>query len=355
MADCSFIVTGCCKLDKIDRRQRMADVARQAGVSLSTVDRVLNERGSVSDGKRRKVLQAAQALGLKRLLPSPVHGLLRFDLLMVDSATDHYQRLTAAFVQQAQKHRSRLVLQRHVWQERDPQQLLDLISNPKIPRQGMIVVAQDTPQVRAALEAQIVANVPVVLLTSSLSGLSGVTYVGIDNLKAGRAAGRLMSQWVKPGQGPVVLITNSLLYHAHQQRVQGFLDVMAERAPQVQVVGPLECFDDNDLNAAKLGEYVKQGLPIAGVYTTGSGSTGVHRALSRFTPCPVWISHEATRQHAQMLAEGTLSLVLDQDPEGQAEAAIQQLLYANGDLDAPPLVRPQLRIVIDETVDPSAV
>lgn len=80
----------------------MADVARQAGVSLSTVDRVLNERGSVSDSKRRKVLQAAQVLGLKRLLPSPVHGLLRFDLLMVDSTTDHYQRLASAFVQQAE-------------------------------------------------------------------------------------------------------------------------------------------------------------------------------------------------------------------------------------------------------------
>jgi len=339
------------QVDKIDRRQRMADVALQAGVSLSTVDRVLNERGSVSDSKRRKVLQAAQVLGLKRLLPSPVHGLLRFDLLMVDSTTDHFQRLTAAFVQQAQMHRSRLVLQRQVWQERDPQQLLALISRPRVPRQGMIVVAQDTPEVRAALKAQIDAGVPVVLLTSSLSGLTGATYVGIDNHKAGRAAGRLMSQWVRPGQGPVLLVTNSLLYHAHQQRVQGCLEVMGERAPNVAVLGPLECFDDDDLNAATLSQYSTQDAPIAGLYTTGSGSTGVHRGLKRLTASPVWISHEATHQHADMLAEGVMSLVLDQDPEGQAEAAIQQLLYANGDLDAPPQVHPQLRIVIDETVD----
>ncbi|ENB9663692.1 MULTISPECIES: helix-turn-helix domain-containing protein [Pseudomonas] len=68
-------------MDKIDRRQGMADVAQLAGVSLSTVDRVLNERGSVSDSKRRKVLQAAQVLGLKRLLPSALHGLLRFALI----------------------------------------------------------------------------------------------------------------------------------------------------------------------------------------------------------------------------------------------------------------------------------
>lgn len=52
-------------VNKNDRRQGMADVAQQAGVSLSTVDRVLNERGSVSDSKRRKVLQAAQAQGVE--------------------------------------------------------------------------------------------------------------------------------------------------------------------------------------------------------------------------------------------------------------------------------------------------
>ncbi len=81
MADSAPFVSGCFQVDKIDRRQGMADVAQLAGVSLSTVDRVLNERGSVSDSKRRKVLQAAQVLGLKRLLPSALHGLLRFALI----------------------------------------------------------------------------------------------------------------------------------------------------------------------------------------------------------------------------------------------------------------------------------
>ncbi|MFK3816031.1 LacI family DNA-binding transcriptional regulator [Pseudomonas sp. NPDC089407] len=337
-------------MDKTDRRQRMADVAERAGVSLSTVDRVLNERGSVSDAKRRKVLQAAQALGLKRLLPSAVHGLLRFDLVLVDSTTDHFKRLAAAFARQAQMHRSRLVLQRHTWQERAPQQLPELINHPKVPRQGLIVVAQDTPQVREALRAQVAAGVPVVLLTTSLPELAGTRYVGIDNHVAGRAAGRLMSQWVRGREGRVVLLTNSLLYHAHQQRVQGFLEVMAEQAQHVEVVGPIECFDNDDLNATKMNKLLQQGQ-LCGLYSTGSGSAGVGRALARQAQRPVWITHEATAAHAAMLREGLLSLVLDQDPEGQAEAAIQQLLYANGDLNAPPQVRPQLRIVIDETLE----
>ncbi|MEQ7918584.1 LacI family DNA-binding transcriptional regulator [Xanthomonas sp. WHRI 1810A] len=217
-------------MDSENRRAGLLKVADLAGVSLSTVDRVLNERGSVSDHKRRKVLNAARALGLKRLLPSPVHGLLRFDLLMVESSADHFRRLTRAFTLQGQMMRSRLMLQTQTWDEHNPEQLLDFIARPRTARQGLIVVAHDTPTIRAALQAQISQGVPVVLLTSSLSGLDGATFIGIDNRVAGRSAGRLLSQWVGANAGHVLLLTNCLLYHAHQQRVGEFLDVLYQRA-----------------------------------------------------------------------------------------------------------------------------
>ena len=337
-------------MDSENQKKRMAHVADLAGVSLSTVDRVLNERGSVSDLKRRKVLNAARALGLKRLLPSPVHGLLRFDLLMVESATDHFRRLATAFSRQAQMLRPRLVLQRQTWHERNPEQLLDFISKPRTARHGLIVVAHDTPAIRAALQAQIAQGVPVVLLTSSLSGLEGATYVGIDNRMAGRSAGRLLSQWVGRTAGRVLLLTNSLLYHAHQQRVGGFLEVLHERAPDLVVSGPVECYDDDAQTARAVHSALSEGDGPIALYNTGCGSMGIRHALLEHDIRPVWITHEASQQHAELLREGLLSLVLDQDPEGQAEAAIQHLLYANGDLDAPVEIAPQLRIVIDETL-----
>ncbi|WP_158664908.1 LacI family DNA-binding transcriptional regulator [Pseudomonas sp. SWI44] len=337
-------------MDSLNQKKRLAHVAELAGVSLSTVDRVLNERGSVSDAKRRKVLNAARALDLRRVLPSPVHGLLRFDLLMVESSTDHYRRVAAAFTRQAQLLRSRLVLQRQTWDERDPQQLLDFIAKPRTARQGLIVVAHDLPVIRAALQAQIDQGVPVVLLTSSLSGLTGATFIGIDNHMAGRSAGRLLAQWVLPERGQVLLITNSLLYHAHQARVGGFLQVLRERAPHLAISHPVECHDNDYMTAQAVRDAVEDGQPLAAIYNTGSGSAGIRKALLELDLRPVWITHEASQQHADFLREGLLSLVLDQDPECQAEAAIQHLLYANGDLQSPAQAAPQLRIVIDETL-----
>jgi LacI family transcriptional regulator len=242
------------------------------------------------------------------------------------------------------------VLQRHTWDERAPQQLLELINQPRTARQGLIVVAHDLPAVRTALQAQINQGVPVVLLTSSLSGLVGATYIGIDNRMAGRSAARLLGQWTMPAAGGVLLITNSLLYHAHQQRVEGFLQVLREQAPHLAVSAPMECRDDDALTAQAVRDAVAGGHPPAAIYNTGSGSAGIRQALLELNLHPVWLTHEASQQHADFLREGLLSLVLDQDPECQAEAAIQHLLYANGDLEAPAQKTPQLRIVIDETL-----
>lgn len=332
------------------QKMGLTQVADLAGVSLSTVDRVINERGSVSDTKRRKVLAAARTLGLKRLLPSPIHGLLRFDLLIVDSHTDHYRRMAAAFTRQAQLHSRRLIIQRQTWDEQSPQQLLDFIAKPRTARQGLIVVAYDTPAIRSALQVQISLGVPVVLLTSSLAGLEGATYIGIDNHMAGRSAGRLLSQWVGATAGQVLLITNSLLFHAHQQRVEGFMEVLRERAPGLIINGPMQCNDDDVRTEAAVHSIIAAGQGLAAIYDTGSGSAGIQRALRKHAIRPVWLGHEASEQHAGLLREGLLSLVLDQDPEGQAQAAIQHLLYVNGDLEAPVQINPQLRIVIDETL-----
>src|SRR5260370_39222860 len=48
------------------RRPTMPDVARQAGVSLKTVSRVINDEPNVSPATTVRVLDAVEALGFRR-------------------------------------------------------------------------------------------------------------------------------------------------------------------------------------------------------------------------------------------------------------------------------------------------
>ena len=48
-----------------DKRITIKDIAQLAGVSKGTVDRVIHNRGEVSEASRQKVLEVAQRIGYK--------------------------------------------------------------------------------------------------------------------------------------------------------------------------------------------------------------------------------------------------------------------------------------------------
>jgi LacI family transcriptional regulator len=71
------------------RKANAADVARAAGVSPATVDRVLNGRGGVSVEKERRVVECARRLSLDRNLSVRPTRLLRIAAL-IGSATNPF-------------------------------------------------------------------------------------------------------------------------------------------------------------------------------------------------------------------------------------------------------------------------
>jgi LacI family transcriptional regulator len=56
------------------QKVRLQDIAEMTGVGIATVDRVLNERGSVAPQTAEKVLAMARRLKLKRILPASTAG-----------------------------------------------------------------------------------------------------------------------------------------------------------------------------------------------------------------------------------------------------------------------------------------
>lgn len=84
------------------RCPRFDEIAVAAGVSVATVDRVLNERGSVSPAARERVVAAARQLGVGRVLPELHHKLVRIDLLLPLNETPFFLQLNDALQQHIQ-------------------------------------------------------------------------------------------------------------------------------------------------------------------------------------------------------------------------------------------------------------
>ena len=75
------------------RKARLEDIATHAGVGLATVDRVLNERGGVSERTTARVLESARQLGTNRVLPTGKWRQLSIEAVFSRNPSAYSERL----------------------------------------------------------------------------------------------------------------------------------------------------------------------------------------------------------------------------------------------------------------------
>src|SRR5258706_4507209 len=169
----------------------MADIAKAAGVSEETVDRVLNGRGSVSREKEMRVLDWARKLKIARALGAVSVRWLRIAVLMQRPVAPYYVHLKQGF-ELAQKtfETQRAICAVTYFESLEPARVVETIRRATEKADALIIVAYEHPDITAALR-HVSRAMPVVTLASDLPGTGRLAYVGIDNRGAGRVAGEL--------------------------------------------------------------------------------------------------------------------------------------------------------------------
>jgi LacI family transcriptional regulator len=141
------------------------------------------------------------------------------------------------------------------------------------------MMALEHPAVREAVAALAARGLPVVTLISDLSNSERAAFVGLDNRAAGRTAGYLIGRFIGARAAKVALIAGSLSYKAHEEREAGFLHVIDEMFPRLEVVGLREGQDDAGKNYRQTRALLEQHPDMGGIYNIGGASDGVARAL----------------------------------------------------------------------------
>jgi len=306
----------------------LAGLAKRAGVGVATVDRVLNDRGGVSPAMTRKVLQAAREAGLKRILPEEHRHSWQIEVILSGNGSFFFQQLAQEFARLADALGYRRVrLHRTLIPEDAPEKLAAHIDSGSKKRDGLIVFAHASPLIYHALAACQARGVPVITLVSDLPDAARLCHVGIDQYKAGRTAGLMLGS-MAARTGDVVLISGRADYLAHQQRIEGFQQVLAERFPELRLREILAGQDDRERISRLLEKTLAGSRQIAGLYNTGMGNTQIYEALARHRLCgsTVYVTHELYATTRQLLQQRILTLALDQNTQRHAELALTLLL-----------------------------
>jgi LacI family transcriptional regulator len=331
-------------------RATLEDVARAAGVSLATVDRVVNRRDGVRDKTVARVEAAVAKLGY-RADPAATrlarNQSFRFAFILPTGANSFMMNLT----DQVHKAADWLAGQRafidilHV-DVFDPDALATALEMVSPAYDGVATIALDHPRVRAAIDDLVDRDIAVVTLVSDAPSSRRLHYVGIDNPAAGRTAATLMGRFLSGRKGVVGVIAGSLALRDHAERQYGFNQILSSEYPDLVALPALEGRDDGERTRDVMAALLEQHPDLLGVYSVGAGNRGIAAALEAVGRARdiVWIAHELTQHTRRFLLHGTIDAIINQDPGHEARSAARILLAHCWD---EPIVTDQERIRID--------
>jgi LacI family transcriptional regulator len=304
----------------------MHDVARLAGVGTASVDRVLNDRGNVSEDVSKKVLQAARELGIRRILPHSHRRQIRVDVILARPELPLIARIGYEFRRLATSLDRSIVIHHTVLDNEQPETLARALL--KTSCDAVVSYIQDHPVVHAAIEKLHDKGVPVVTVISDIPGSMRIGYAGTDHYRAGRSAGFFITQMARR-PGAIVILCNHLGFQSHADRVRGLSDFLKEKAPEWQLGPIVEGGDDRYRSEVLLRDVFKREKETSAIYNVGAANIGVAGAIRAdiLSARPVFVGHELTRYTAAFLREGVMSLAIDQNPELQVRRAINFILH----------------------------
>lgn len=302
------------------------DVAARADVSITTVERVLNERGSVSPQTRMKVLEAAEGLGLRRVLPSPDFGNLTIEAILPVNPTAYWAKLSAALKESARLLPRGITVHRTFVPQNDPAAMTAAITKSSVKRTALIVAAEIDEQVEDSLARTMRRGEILVSVSTMIHGLAAHDFSGIDNLAAGRTAASLVNFGLRGRRGSVLILQANTTMQSHRDRVSGF-------QAQLDKHNNLELIVTNETPGVSwehLSTMLAAGRGPIAIYETGDPGEEIAPLLRAVETRPIWIGHERNSVHDKLMRDGLLDFVLDQDPRRQAHWALGQILHRLG-------------------------
>ncbi|MGU3492861.1 LacI family DNA-binding transcriptional regulator [Xanthobacteraceae bacterium A53D] len=328
----------------IRRLPTLADVAAQAGVSIATTDRVLNNRASVRPATLARVMRAATELGyLADGAPAATPAAAMRITFLLPEGPNRFLNDLGRLVAEKADDLLAMGARCHVAQVAsfDAKSLARSLLECGRKADGVVLMGVEHPDVRDAVNLLAARGTPCVTLISDVAHSRRIGYVGLDNRSAGRTAAWLLSRFLRPRPAKVALIAGSLSYRAHEEREMGFLSLIKESEPTIEVVGLREGYDDDAQCYRAIRAILARHPDLAGIYNIGSGSQGVGRAMTEVKGGRdiVFIGHGLTPDTRALLREGLMDAVITHNPMAaiiDCVTALKRVRDGAGPLDIEP-------------------
>ena len=325
------------------------DVAEEAGVSLATVDRVLNKRKGVRSETIEKVTSAMDRLDFVRDQTAANlarRRSYRFTFIVSAGETSFFSDIQSE-IEAAKSHvaKERVDIQMLAVPPLDPQAIVNAIERLGDDiGDGLALVAVESQAVRDSVNSLRARGARVVTFISDIPNSQRERFVGIDNVAAGRVAGSLLKRFISAPSGDVALVAGSGTLRDHCERRMGFEQVMRTECQHLNVLPWIEGEEMAGVVEEKLSQLMADNSNIVGLYSLGGGTRGVIDTINSAKQKISVVTTELSKHTRAALISGTVDAVLVQDPGHEVRSAIRVLRAL---VDDAPINEKQERIRIE--------
>jgi LacI family transcriptional regulator len=262
------------------RRPGMAALAAAAGVSIATVDRVLNRREAVRADTVALVAEAAARIGhaaAGRLGAVPPATVVRMGVVLHKQGQEFYQNFARALEQAAAAVQG-VKLELAFATSQSPSEVAGMMRSLAARCDVMAATAVNHAEITEAVTEVQAAGVPVFALLSDFALGVRAGYLGLNNQKSGRVAGWTMAMAVRD-PGTVAVFVGGARWHGHEAREKGFRTYLRAAAPHLRVMDTLVNLETRALTYDATLALLARQVDLRGIYVAGGGMEGAIAAL----------------------------------------------------------------------------
>jgi ribose transport system substrate-binding protein len=221
---------------------------------------------------------------------------------------------------------------------------------------GIVVVAIDTNGIMPAVLAADKAGIPVTAVDAILPAGPQKAQVGVDNEGAGKAMGEFFNKYVADSMGGkaklgVVGALNSTIQNVRQK---GFEDVVMANAG-VAMAGVVDGRNVQESALAAAESLMTANPDLTAIYATGEpallGAIAAVESQGKQGSVKVF-GWDLTAQAIKGIDAGYVVGVVQQDPAGMGEAAVDALVKVGKGESVPATIPVPIAIVTKENVEP---
>lgn len=315
------------------------EIARQAGVSEATVDRVLHGRPGVRPGTALQVEQAIAELDAQRTQLRLSGRQFMVDVVM--ETPRRFSTLTRrALEAELPALRPAVLRARYRVAERWPPGGLvaELDGIVRRGSHGVLLKAPDVPEVADAIGRLARAHIPVITFVTDVPDSLRLAYVGLDNRAAGATAAYVIGHLVTGRPGRVLITTSGDDFRGESDREHGFAATLGEIDPG-RPTTTVTSDGLDETSARRVGGVLSMYDDVVAVYSVGGGNRGILRAFDDAgRDCAVLVAHDLTPDTVELLRQGRIGVVLHHDLRADLRDAARALMGFHGAL---PEFRPQ--------------